>query len=65
MSGRLKRLLAKFDKAGIDSLFVSSEPNVSYITGFGGIVYLVRHEYHFGWKEFSAAEPPQILKEKT
>lgn len=32
---------------------------------FGGIVYLVRHEYHFGWKEFSAAEPPQILKEKT
>ncbi len=36
MNPRLKKLFALFPKAGIDSLLVSSWPNVTYLSGFKG-----------------------------
>ena len=33
---RLKNLFERFDKAGVDSLLVSSWPNVTYLSGFKG-----------------------------
>lgn len=36
MKERLQRLIRKFSEAGIDSLLVSSEPNITYLSGFRG-----------------------------
>ncbi len=36
MNHRLKKLFSQFSKTGIDALFVSSWPNVSYLSGFKG-----------------------------
>lgn len=36
MNARLKKLFTLFDRAGIDALFVSAWPNVTYLSGFKG-----------------------------
>src|SRR5438309_245779 len=36
MNVRLKNIFNQFAKAGIDALFVSSWPNVTYLSGFKG-----------------------------
>src|SRR5262245_10455357 len=36
VAGRLPRLRARFDDAGVDALLVTRLPNVRYLTGFTG-----------------------------
>ena len=49
-NARLERLVRKFHAAGIDSLFVSSAPNVTYISGFKGdesFLYITPRKSYF------------------
>src|SRR3989338_8221263 len=37
MNARLRKLFSSFHRAEIDALFISSSPNVTYLSGFKGV----------------------------